>query len=240
MNAIEEAIQTIDEQIEELQNRKNFLLNLNIDKAPNEKEWHEICETDLRYSNSLADILLVIFPDAKNIKVGSNYVIFTLYDFTCYIPTYRGLGIEVDTTWYKYISQPNIKDFVYGRLQILSRYVNAKNWNEKSKIIIGRNYVIWYRFILWWFYYRWKHNQYINEYNKLMDVALSKYDEQLQKYDIYSKELYEISNKFKNKLLPELTKFSTNIRIYQKTTFGSKSTRAIESIIAQYKKENNL
>lgn len=77
MNAIEEAIQTIDEQIEELQNRKNFLLNLNIDKAPNEKEWHEICETDLRYSDSLADILLVIFPDAKDIKVGSNYVIFT-------------------------------------------------------------------------------------------------------------------------------------------------------------------
>ena len=45
-------------------------------------------------------LLKNIFPDAEDIKVDCNYVMFTLYGFKCFLPTSDYYNIEVDTSWY--------------------------------------------------------------------------------------------------------------------------------------------
>ena len=47
MNQIEEAIKSLDEEINELQERKHFLESIDTTKVLNEEEWHEICQSDL-------------------------------------------------------------------------------------------------------------------------------------------------------------------------------------------------
>ena len=46
-----------------------------------EDTWHKICFTSLRTSDLMGRLLKNIFPDAEDIKVDCNYVMFTLYGF---------------------------------------------------------------------------------------------------------------------------------------------------------------
>ena len=97
---ITEAIKSLEEQISEYKEQIEVVKNTDFNAPVDEDTWHKICFTSLRTSDLMGRLLKNIFPDAEDIKVDSNYVIFTLYGFKCYLPTSDYYNIEVDTSWY--------------------------------------------------------------------------------------------------------------------------------------------
>lgn len=238
MNELIDAIKSIEEEIEELTKRKEFLENIDITKVPNEDEWHEMCLSDLRHSDLLGRFITNIFPNATDIKIGCNYAQFSLYDFICYIPTSLIKGIEIDTKWFVKTKKPIYMDnhttYIPPVLSVLTKYVNATNWDEKSKAIIGANYKKWYRFILWNFKYRFNHKQYVDRYNSQKDDYDKRFNLLVEQHNETVRKQKELINKMENVLIPELSKFTDRIRIYRPTISYS-SIDSLEKIINYYK-----
>lgn len=97
---IVEAIESLEEQISEYKEQIEVVKNTDFNAPVDEDTWHKICFTSLRTSDLMGRLLKNIFPDAEDIKVDCNYVMFTLYGFKCFLPTSDYYNIEVDTSWY--------------------------------------------------------------------------------------------------------------------------------------------
>lgn len=97
---IVEAIESLKEQISEYKEQIEVVKNTDFNAPIDEDTWHKICFTSLRTSDLMGRLLKNIFPDAEDIKVDCNYVMFTLYGFKCFLPTSDYYNIEVDTSWY--------------------------------------------------------------------------------------------------------------------------------------------
>ena len=238
MNELTDAIKSIEEEIEELTKRKEFLENIDITKVPNEDEWHEMCLSDLRHSDLLGIFITNIFPNAADIKIGCNYAQFSLYDFICYIPTSNIRGIEIDTKWFVKTKKPIYMDnhttYIPPVLSVLTKYVNATNWDEKSKAIIGANYKKWYRFILWNFKYRFNHKQYVDRYNSQKDDYDKRFNLLVEQHNETVRKQKELIYKMENVLIPELSKFTDRIKIHRPTISYS-SIDSLEKILNYYK-----
>ena len=159
MSPIEESIQLITEDIEELQKRKEFLESLDINAVLNEDEWHELCQSSLRSDNILSVFVHNIFPDAEDISITANYVKFLLYGIRCYLPTSLIRGIEIDTSWFIKTKKPIYMDdqstCIPIKLKKLNAYLEATNWNDQAKAILGSYDRKIIRFFLWHFKYKY-------------------------------------------------------------------------------------
>lgn len=93
---IQEVLETLQSDITEKENQINLIKNIDWTKSVTEEGWHQICETLLRTSDSLCDLLKNTFPNATDIKLGMNYVNFNLYGFKCLLPTFIYEEILVD------------------------------------------------------------------------------------------------------------------------------------------------
>ena len=131
------------------------------------------------------------------------------------MPTSLITGIEIDIDWVRKENPPKFENFVGRKLYSLREYINASNWDDKSKAIIGKSYKKWYRFILWNFKYRWKQKEYKKQYEELMNIANEKLTKQTEIYNNFMEEQKEKINIIKNKVIPELSKFSTDIRSHK-------------------------
>lgn len=219
---LEDAIKELKEEISEKEQYISLIKNLNISDTLNEDNWHEICETPLRYSNTvLSSFIKNMFPEAENIKVGCNYACFELYGFSCQIPTSRGRGINVNLDWYKQVRPP--KDYTPKYLIKEQEYfelLNSKtDWKElaelkyeieKEKKGHGRTDSL-NPFILffWWHFYgkRDKINQH-NSHELYMNYKVQ-YANRVTKYEIEKEKMHEKCILLNEKLLPEINKFST-------------------------------
>lgn len=184
-------------------------------KSVSEEEWHKICETPLRSSNSLGLLLKNIFPDAENIKVGCNYIYFDLYGFSCGLPTSRCNGVYIKTNWYKKDNgQPS--NPYWGNDVKMKKYFEAKdrgdNWDILFKYRIPdlTSYKKWVRFILWFGYYRWKSDHREEWETKFASEELY-FEERVKAYHEERKNIHDKAVTMKNILITELKKFSDKI-----------------------------
>ena len=218
--SIKESIERLEKDIKEKQNQINLIKSINFDEKIDEEKWHAICETPLRNSNLLAVFLKNIFPDAKDINVGCNYVMFTLYGFICALPTLRCNGIEVNTDWYKKDrGEPKIENMYFDNGNIMKKYFDALDNHESWKILFKyrlpemSRYQIWVKFLLWFCKYKWK-DPHRKRWEEEFKKEKEEYERNVIQYHIKRDELHKTSERFVNELLPELYTFSNNIRKY--------------------------
>lgn len=207
-----DAIQDLEEQINETQKQIDFIKSIDFTKPVTESQWHKICETPLRYSNLLATLVKNTFPLAENILVHCNYVYFDLLGFKVQIPTSYCQGINVDTSWYhKGDGEPT--RIYTGNVKNMIEYFNAVDnklgWYECAKYRIphSKTYKKWTLFILWWLKYKWKVPE-----RKQFEVTKKQQEEAYkERVEKYLSKRQDIRNKAKfllYELLPLLNQFS--------------------------------
>lgn len=225
---IAEAIESLAEEILECKEQIEVVKNIDFNAPVDEDTWHEICLTPLRTSDLMGKLLKNIFPNAEDIKVGSNYVVFTLYGFKCFLPTSDYYQIEVDTSWY--IKDKGLETFPEyckrtGRNITLlqEEYLKIEKPTFKQKI----NYVFdtpRYKNMPYWkkiFLYIRYHSIYkaatdkdrikiLNDCN----IVHKLYDDYVARYCKDRKEMQLNIDRMNKILLPELMKFTKNIKAY--------------------------
>lgn len=211
-----EALNHIQKDINNLEKQKETIKNIDLNKSVTETEWHNICLTPLRNTTIMEKLLKNIFPNATDIKVRANDVLFTLYGFECSIPTWIGKCINLNMSWNYELKEPTIESFMshseysmrlyfetldnHGQWELLFNY-RLPTYKNSKKII---------KFFMWFGKYKWK------------DVHREKWEEQFknteervtEKLNLYKKEKREIEEKNKilhEKLLPELYQFTKNV-----------------------------
>lgn len=134
--SINEALQELQEEIDEKQNQISLIKNIDWSKPVDEEVWHEICETPLRSSDLLGVLVKNIFPDAENINVYCNYVYFSLDGFECGLPTSRCNGVYIKTDWYKKDNGEPSSPY-FANHSVMKKYFDAKDngehWNTLFK-----------------------------------------------------------------------------------------------------------
>lgn len=213
--SIEDAIKDIDESINEKKTQIGIIKNIDWNKPVNEKTWHKICETPLRSSDLLGDLLKNIFPDAEDINVHCNYVYFTLYGFKCAIPTTRCTGIHIDTSWYeKNYGKPKHYNTIHQEYMI--KYFNAKDNKENWEVLFNYRFSSYShynklaKFILWFGYYKWKDDK-RDEIEKEIKENQEEFEEIIDIYYQKRKEMYEKTKIMVETVIPELRKFSMEV-----------------------------
>ena len=213
---LQEVLEILQSDITEKENQMNLIKNIDWTKSVTEEEWHELCETLLRTSDSLCNLLKNTFPNATDIKLGMNYVNFNLYGFKCLLPTSIYEEILVDMSWNKNLKKPTLENTMNQFEKNMRKYFNLLDsngyWLElfDLRFLSFKYYKKWIKFILWFGKYKWK------------DVHREKWEEQFketeeqvtEKLILYEKEKKEIDEKNKilhEKLLPELYQFTKNV-----------------------------
>lgn len=143
----------IAKEIDVLQNQLNLIRNLEI-KAVDIDTWKAICETPLRNSEILLDIIEKTFPMGENFRLGSNYVSFEIDGISVQIPTYRSSVIKIDMSWYKKSeSKPYIRN-QYEKMREYFNFLDSGNytWYDLANCRCSHR-VDWSksRLFVWWY-----------------------------------------------------------------------------------------
>lgn len=224
---IAEAIESLAEEILECKEQIEVVKNIDFNAPVDEDTWHEICLTPLRTSDLMGKLLKNIFPNAEDIKVGSNYVVFTLYGFKCFLPTSDYYNIEVDTSWY--IKDKGLETFPEyckrtGRrvIPLQEEYLKIEKPAFKQKI----NYVFdtpryknmpyWKKIFLYIRYYSVYKIATKDRIKILNDcnIVHKLYDDYVARYCKDRKEMQLNIDRMNKILLPELMKFTKNIKAH--------------------------
>jgi len=213
---IQEVLETLQSDITEKENQINLIKNIDWTKSVTEEEWHQICETLLRTSDSLCDLLKNTFPNATDIKLGMNYVNFNLYGFKCLLPTSIYEEILVDMSWNKNLKKPTLENTMNQFERNMREYFKSVDSHESwlklfdLRFLQFKHYKKWIKFILWFGKYKWK-----NVHREKWEEQFKNTEERVtEKLNLYKKEKREIEEKNKilhEKLLPELYQFTKNV-----------------------------
>lgn len=215
---IAEVLEDLEEEKREIEQRIALVNSIDWTKPVTEDEWHELCETSIRTSPLLAVLVKNIFPNAEEIKIGSNFVNFKLYGYSVQIPNSRCRGIYIATEdWYKDITyqREHRSDMHRGVMLNLKDYFDAVDnhlgWKKQAKARIAKRA---YRndlelFIKWFSYYRWKKVD-RKKFEELWEKEEREYNEYTQKLERIDRENKENLNRVLTVLVPELDKFSAD------------------------------
>ena len=211
-----EALNHIQKDINNLEKQKETIKNIDLNKSVTETEWHNICLTPLRNTTIMKKLLKNIFPNATDIKVRANDVLFTLYGFECSIPTWIGKCINLNMSWNYELKEPTIESFMshseysmrlyfetldnHGQWELLFNY-RLPTYKNSKKII---------KFFMWFGKYKWKdvhrekwEEQFKNTENKLKT--------ELETYKQKKKNIEEKRKLLHEKLLPKLYNFTNKV-----------------------------
>lgn len=232
--SVNDALHELQEEIDEKQKQMNLIKNIDWNKPVSEEIWHEICETPLRSSDLLGVMVKNIFPDSENIKVKCNYVYFDMYGFKCGIPTSKNNGLYIETDWYKKDRGEPKVIYPHNHLN-MKKYFNAKdnkeNWDilfrcRMSRLSIYRK---WIRRILWFGYYKWK-NDYRNDWEQIFKKDEISFEKRVEKYYEERKLIHHKSMDMINILIPELKKFSDEIKEFNSFSYRIKDIITWENL----------
>lgn len=215
MDEIKNAIFEIDEEIKELQSRKEYLQSIDTSTVPTEDEWHEICLSPLRGDDALGLFVKNIFPEAENITVKANNVVFYINEIKCYLPTSAVRGIGICTSEFARLYNPDKHPHSYTtpRFEKLSRYLKADTWQEKMDVMMP-NSNIFVKWINWMFIYKPFQEKYEQEYIELETSLKEKYQKHQNLYMVQRAEYIKKCQILKEKVEPILLRFTDNLYPY--------------------------
>ena len=130
MDEKSKAIDIIRSDIADKQEQIKYIEELDVTRPVTEEQWTYICNTPLRTSNILIDIIKAIFPNCEKVELHEEVVEFCLHGFDCYISTVGRHGIGIDMSWYKYIR--HMGSFADEMDQECSRIIEYLNIKEPT------------------------------------------------------------------------------------------------------------
>ena len=130
MDEKSKAIDIIRSDIADKQEQIKFIDELDVTRPVTEEQWTYICNTPLRTSDILIDIVKAIFPNCEKVELHEEEVEFCLHGFVCYISTVGRHGIGIDMSWYKYIR--HMGSFADEMDQECSRIIEYLNIKEPT------------------------------------------------------------------------------------------------------------
>ena len=127
MDEKSKAIDIIRSDIADKQEQIKYIEELDVTRPVTEEQWTYICNTPLRTSDILIDIVKAIFPNCEKVELHEEVVEFCLHGFDCYISTVGRHGIGIDMSWYKYIRQyGEFADEMDQECKRIIEYLNIK------------------------------------------------------------------------------------------------------------------
>lgn len=127
MDEKSKAIDIIRSDIADKQGQIKYIEELDVTRPVTEEQWTYICNTPLRTSDILIDIVKAIFPNCEKVELHEEEVEFCLHGFVCYISTVGIHGIGIDMSWYKYIRQyGEFADEMDQECKRIIEYLNIK------------------------------------------------------------------------------------------------------------------
>ena len=217
---VENTISKITEEIATMQREIDILRSRDWTKPITEDDWESIVEASADNKRLLQLVVRGIFPDACNFKdIHSNEIIFELYGFECGISTSfkRGIGVffNEDLSQYEDAALDRLLDEKYSKkLCLIKKYFKLKEnhaaWEDFMKILCSYKYPKFIMYLLWIFKYKWvniSHEDWDDELNK----NEQEYKERLLHFYNEKMDLIKKINLFKQKLLPELNKFTKEV-----------------------------
>lgn len=127
MDEKSKAIDIIRSDIADKQEQIKYIEELDVTRPVTEEQWTYICNTPLRTSDILIDIVKAIFPNCEKVELHEEEVEFCLHGFECYISTVGIHGIGIDMSWYKYIRQyGEFADEMDQECKRIIEYLNIK------------------------------------------------------------------------------------------------------------------
>ena len=127
MDEKSKAIDIIRSDIADKQEQIKYIEELDVTRPVTEEQWTYICNTPLRTSDILIDIVKAIFPNCEKVELHEEEVEFCLHGFECYISTMGIHGIGIDMSWYKYIRQyGEFADEMDQECKRIIEYLNIK------------------------------------------------------------------------------------------------------------------
>ena len=130
MDEKSKAIDIIRSDIADKQEQIKYIEELDETRPVTEEQWTYICNTPLRTSDILIDIVKAIFPNCEKVELHEEEVEFCLHGFECYISTMGIHGIGIDMSWYKYIR--HMGSFADEMDQECSRIIEYLNIKEPT------------------------------------------------------------------------------------------------------------
>ena len=213
---IQKVLETLQSDITEKENQINLIKNIDWTKSVTEEEWHQICETLLRTSDSLCDLLKNTFPNATDIKLGMNYVNFNLYGFKCLLPTFIYEEILVDMSWNKNLKKPTLENTMNQFEKNMREYFKSVDSHESwlklfdLRFLQFKHYKKWIKFILWFGKYKWK-NVHREKWEEQFKNTENKLKTELETYKQKKKNIEEKRKLLHEKLLPKLYNFTNKV-----------------------------
>ncbi len=214
---IAEAAVLLYEKMEECQKQLEILRNMDPDKAVSEKEWHEICRTPLRNSETMCHLLRNIFPEAENIKHTANHVMFDLYGFQCGMPLSEKYGICIDMKWWKMDNGGPTNWVLSHRMKKYFELVDAgAGWEEllDLRFPVFKDCARRKKAFLWFTRYRWKKTD-RKEWEEEFKNMEERYRRNLEEYKTQRAEIKKRLHDMYYRLLPVLSCFSTDFRRFE-------------------------
>ena len=222
----ENAIAMMQSEIKKKRQQIEFIRTVDMTKPTTEKVWHELCETPIRNSELLKVLVLNTWPDAEDIILSPNCVRFVLYGYGIIIPTTRSMGVEIvpDPSFkyfreYKPIFRPSHE--TKRRLKYIDMRNSDTDWYTLFQLkvpedVLDAGYHKWYCLLLWLTKYK-KMEIDEEEWNRKYDDEKKAYKKKMEKYYDHQEELYKKCIILIENVIPEIQKFSTNIRLYKDT-----------------------
>lgn len=228
---ITEAIEFLQNEIQEKQHQIKILKNLNIEQPVSETTWHQICLTTMRGSQLMGTLLKAIFPEAEDIKVGANYVFFRLYGFECQLPTSFEKCILINTSWYtpkKIRSYDDWKGFKTHRIE---EFLKKKKTTlfDKVEFTAGNKYRKWYE-VIYYFKNKKEIEENVNRERLKEELKQSQmnYAVEVLKIENKNREIYHKVQTMEHDLLPELYKFTDSVKSEHRTCYDLEPEEIIE------------
>lgn len=217
---VEHTISKITEEIAIKQHEIDILRSIDWTKPITEDNWENIVEASAGNKKLLQLVVHCIFPDACNFKnVHSDEINFELYGFECGISTSfkKGIGVffNEDLSQYEDAALDRLVDEKYSKkLCLIKKYFELKEnhapWEDFMKILCSYKYPQFIMYLLWIFKYKWfsiSHEDWDGELKK----SEQEFKNRLLNFYNEKSDLIEKINLFKQKLLPELNKFTKEI-----------------------------
>lgn len=207
---INSAIIKVNDEINELQEKKKIMQLFDFSKPVNEKKWEELCSTPLRESDALKTVVKSTFSEAENIVVSTACVFFDLDGYKIQIPTVGMPRIEIDTSWYKN-DTGTPKQIYTPKTRMMLDYIAAQErntgWYELAKIRAPFQHSKAKLFYLWLFKLKWEKidKKYWKEKE---ETELDEYRKKVFNYCEERKEIKKHIEKITTEVLPKLEKFS--------------------------------
>ena len=218
----ENAVAILQSEIKKKREQIDLIKGIDVTQLISEKVWHELCETPIRNSDLLKIIVHTMWPNAEKIVLGANCVRFELYGFTVSIPTSRCMGVEiVPDLAFDYFGEkePEFKpsDEIQRKLEYIEKKDTETDWYTLFQLkvpdeILNAKYRKWYAWYLWQRKYK---NMEIDEeeWKEKYDQEKKKYEKKVEEYHAHQEELFQKCVTFIEKVVPEIRRFSSDIRL---------------------------